>query len=39
MGYGQACYLTAVGDTVHVAARLEALTKEYRVRARDLGRR
>jgi adenylate cyclase len=29
MGYGRAFYLTAVGDTVHVAARLEALTKEY----------
>ena len=29
MGYGDALYLTAVGDTVHVAARLEALTKEY----------
>jgi adenylate cyclase len=29
MGYGEATYLTAVGDTVHVAARLEALTKDY----------
>ncbi|HSE06116.1 MAG TPA: adenylate/guanylate cyclase domain-containing protein [Methylomirabilota bacterium] len=29
MGYGTTTYLTAVGDTVHVAARLEALTKEY----------
>jgi adenylate cyclase len=29
MGYGEALYLTAVGDTVHVAARLEALTKDY----------
>jgi adenylate cyclase len=29
MGYGQAVSLTAVGDTVHVAARLEALTKDY----------
>jgi adenylate cyclase len=29
MGYGDAVYLTAVGDTVHVAARLEQLTKEF----------
>lgn len=30
MGYEENTYLTAVGDTVHVAARLEQLTKEYR---------
>ena len=29
MGYGETVYLTAVGDTVHVAARLEQLTKEF----------
>jgi adenylate cyclase len=29
MGYGAALYLTAVGDSVHVAARLQELTKEY----------
>ena len=29
MGRGEALYLTAVGDTVHVASRLQDLTKEY----------
>ena len=29
MGRGVASYLTAVGDTVHVASRLQDLTKEY----------
>ena len=29
MGTAEAAYLTAVGDTVHVAARLEELTKRY----------
>jgi adenylate cyclase len=29
MGWGQSFYLTAVGDTVHVAARLEQVTKDY----------
>jgi adenylate cyclase len=29
MGYGPAVYLTAVGDTVHVASRFQDLTKEY----------
>ncbi|HSE92722.1 MAG TPA: adenylate/guanylate cyclase domain-containing protein [Methylomirabilota bacterium] len=30
MGHGPALYLTAVGDTVNTAARLEELTKTYR---------
>ena len=29
MGYGDSLYFTAVGDTVHVAARLEQATKDY----------
>jgi adenylate cyclase len=29
MGWGEIFYLTAVGDTVHVAARLEQATKDY----------
>jgi adenylate cyclase len=29
MGYGRARYLTAIGDPVNTASRLEALTKEY----------
>jgi len=29
MGHGVAMYLTAVGDTVHVASRLQELTKKY----------
>jgi adenylate cyclase len=30
MGHGEAMYLTAVGDTVHVASRLQDLTKPFR---------
>ena len=29
MGYGPAVHLTAIGDTVNVASRLQDLTKEY----------
>ena len=29
MGYGNTVYLTAVGDTVHVASRFQDLTKQY----------
>jgi adenylate cyclase len=29
MGHGEATYFTAVGDTVHVASRLQDLTKQY----------
>jgi adenylate cyclase len=41
MGWGQSFYLTAVGDTVHVAARLEQATKDYGaelVVSEDVGR-
>jgi adenylate cyclase len=31
MGYGRATTLTAIGDTVNVASRLEALTKAFEV--------
>jgi adenylate cyclase len=30
MGYGDSAQLTAIGDTVNVAARLEQLTKDYK---------
>jgi adenylate cyclase len=29
MGYGETVHLTAIGDTVNVASRLQDLTKEY----------
>src|SRR6266849_5393189 len=41
MGWGPSFYLTAVGDTVHVAARLEQATKDYHaelVVSEDVGR-
>ena len=42
MGWGPSFYLTAVGDTVHVAARLEQATKDYNadlVVSEDVARR
>jgi adenylate cyclase len=42
MGWGESFYLTAVGDTVHVAARLEQATKDYQaelVVSEDVARR
>jgi adenylate cyclase len=29
MGYARATHLTAIGDTVNIASRLETLTKEF----------
>jgi adenylate cyclase len=42
MGYGESAQLTAIGDTVNVAARLEQLTKDYAcalVMSEDVGLR
>jgi len=42
MGWGESFYLTAVGDTVHVAARLEQATKDFHaelVVSEDVARR
>jgi adenylate cyclase len=42
MGWGESFYLTAVGDTVHVAARMEQATKDYQaelVISEDVARR
>jgi adenylate cyclase len=42
MGYGESAQLTAIGDTVNVAARLEQLTKDYQcalVMSEDVGTR
>lgn len=33
MGYGEATHLTAIGDAVNTASRLETMTKEYGVQA------
>lgn len=33
MGYGDATHLTAIGDAVNTASRLEAMTKEYQAQA------
>ena len=38
MGYERATQLTAIGDTVNTASRLEALTKEFGVELVEIGR-
>jgi adenylate cyclase len=42
MGYGNTVHITAIGDSVNTASRLETLTKEYRAQlvvSEDVARR